>query len=99
MIEPSSVSHHISIQDLSEYTPAVQHSVPEMTAHLLSIVSNQFDNNIHFLTLPSLSTMANLFNCPYLAIYDAMQALREHGYDYNFSSINGNIEIWRCQRK
>ena len=99
MIDPTSINHRITTQDLSGLMPDQQPTVANLGTHLHQLVSQQFNHGIRSLTLPSLAIMASFFGCSYLELYDVMQMLRTNGYDYNFSSINGDIEVWQKPHK
>lgn len=100
-MEASAIDSQIRIQQLSVYENAMERkNLPEDISKLL--VNNflsKVTQTVHYCTLPSIDEMAKHFNCTHMEIYDSIRLLQEHGYDYNFSSLNGNIEIWKIPKK
>lgn len=46
------------------------------------------------LFIPSLTAMARFFNCSQMDVYDAFQALRKNGFDYQLSDLDHCITLW-----
>jgi len=63
--------------------------------YLYQILIEVLDKEKQYIVLPSLSVLADFFKQPYLSVYDAMQELRGYGYDYNLSSLDSSIMIWK----
>ena len=69
-----------------------------ITNYLESLAKSKLDQHTHYLELPSVSQLSGFFKCSFMQVYDAFRILREKGYEYQFSSVDGAMFIWYQHR-
>lgn len=69
--------------------------VSDLSRYLKNVISDQLRAPVNSVEFPSFITLAAFFHCSYLEMYDAFRMLRAEGYDYQFSSLDGTIQVWR----
>jgi len=62
---------------------------------LRNVIVERMPRKAPLLHLPSLSQLASFFRCSHLEIYDALRALRTHGFDFTLAGIDAPVELWR----
>ncbi|MGE0201003.1 MAG: hypothetical protein AB7P76_08550 [Candidatus Melainabacteria bacterium] len=89
--------HSIDLNQLSRFRLPTIHSCPtqHMVSQLELILDDSLNGAVHYVTLPSISVMAEFFGCSSLQVYDGLHELRKRGYDYQFASLDGAVEMWR----
>jgi hypothetical protein len=97
MEHPVSRAIIINLEHLPAFgMPDSKHNVVSQIQHYLKIlITDKLPPAGGYLELPSFSIMAGFFKCSYLEIYDACRTLRAEGYDYQFSSLDGAVQVWR----
>jgi hypothetical protein len=63
--------------------------------YLRELISTRLSNGKQSVALPSLSLLADFFNCSHLAIYDIFRTLQLQGYEYQFSSLDRAVLVWQ----
>ncbi len=97
-MEPPPVSNTlINLEDFPSYKPPAGQSklIPHTADYLKLLVDTKLSNGNRSVELPSLSLLADFFNCSHLAIYDIFRALQLQGYDYQFSSLDRAVLVWK----
>lgn len=90
----------INLQHLPPYQlPAgKQNLTSHLSTYLKTFIADQLRSRASSLEFPSFISLSGFFNCSYLEMYDAFRMLRVEGYDYQFSSLDGTIEVWKSQK-
>lgn len=96
MERPISHATIINLEHFPAYEPRGEKRgvIPQVTAYLKALVDSKLEKGAGYLELPSFSTLAEFFKCSYLEIYDIFRTLRNQGYDYQFSSLDGTVLVW-----
>lgn len=63
--------------------------------YLETLAQEKLSCHADYLDLPSIGALSNFFKTTSIDVYDALRALRVYGYDYQFSSLDGSVQIWR----
>jgi hypothetical protein len=89
MAKPHSI--HLNLEQLPKL-----HSKDggQLALYLESVMTDNLSDTVHFVEFPSIHLLSEHLNCSSMQLYDAVRALRMRGYDYRFSSLDENIQIW-----
>jgi|GEM_PF-6843442 len=63
--------------------------------YLEKLVTRELRQPKESLILPSLAQFSTYLQCEPLEIYDALRALRQQGYDYQFAKFDQPLLIWQ----
>jgi hypothetical protein len=93
---PKSHSVHLKLEQLPKLKSKEE---AQLALYLESVMTNNLSDTIYSVELPSIQMLSEYFDCSSMQLYDAMRALRVYGYDYQFSGLDGSVQIWSKERK
>jgi hypothetical protein len=81
---------HFPIYQLSDNATVVD----QVSKYIKTLLDEKMNKHGGYVALPSLNRLSRFFKCSYLEVYDAIKFLRTQGYDYQFSSVDGLVQVW-----
>jgi hypothetical protein len=101
MEQPVSRATVIHLEHFPAYeVPTIKKNlVPNIAKYLKGLLSDKLYRDGRYIELPSFSMLCKFFRCRHLEIYDAFKILRTQGYDYQFSSLDGAVMVWKVLSK
>jgi hypothetical protein len=95
MEQPVTPATILGLEHLPPFQKNAAGQATAIASYLEALTRSRLDRNTHYLELPSVNRLSGFFGCSFLGVYDAFRALREKGFDYQFSSVDGAMLVWR----
>jgi hypothetical protein len=99
MEQPITHALILNLEHLPPYQKKTVYRDNAITSYLEALAHMKLDRHTHYLELPSMSRLSVFFSCSFIEVYDAFRALQEKGYEYQFSSVDGTMLVWRRNNK
>jgi hypothetical protein len=95
MAKTASSDRKMTLENFTPFQMKTTHDDIEIASYLEQLAQERLSPLVGPLELPSMSELSSFFDCSFLKVYDAFRLLRERGYDYQFSSVDGTMLVWR----
>jgi len=97
MLESVSKATVINLEQVSGYpVPGSKGLMKDQIVHFLETMAEEnLTCHADYLDMPSISSFSSFFNTTSMDVYDALRSMRMKGYDYQFSSLDGSVQLWR----
>lgn len=97
MQEPVSHATIINLEHLpTSHLSNVRGRMKEHIVQYLEVLAgDKLSCHADYLDLPSIGALSSFFNTTSMDVYDALRSLRLKGFDYQFSSLDGSVQLWR----
>ncbi len=87
---------HILFEELRPFKVKVKGAKPsvEISTYLREELEKSGAHEGKVVTMPSLMKLAQFFGVSHMEVHDALQHLRQQGYDYNLKGMDAAIPFW-----
>jgi hypothetical protein len=65
-----------------------------ISSYLQQVLEKHGAQQGRIITLPALMKLARFFQTSHMEVHDALQHLRQHGYDYHLKGMDMDIPFW-----